>query len=163
MSVATEIDTKNTTGRRTVSYQSYEDLLSDAQRLADSEVKMLGNWSLGQILEHLGRSLDASIDGTGFQVSLPMRIVGSLFFKGKFLNQTLPAGFKIGKQVEPKFLPDEGVTIEEGLDHLRRAIARCQQESTRATHPLFGNLSTGDWDKFNLRHAEMHMSFAVPV
>lgn len=29
-------------------------------------------------------------------------------------------------------------------------------------HPAFGKLCNAEWDVFNLRHSEMHMSFARP-
>jgi hypothetical protein len=28
-------------------------------------------------------------------------------------------------------------------------------------HPAFGNIGREGWDQFNLRHAELHMSFLV--
>jgi len=29
------------------------------------------------------------------------------------------------------------------------------------SHPLFGKLSREEWNRFHLRHAELHMSFLV--
>lgn len=161
MPAAEEVNTKAVANRREVSYYSYDDLLADAERLAGQDVQVLGNWSLAQIVDHLGRSLDASIDGIGFELPWPMRVFGSLVFKNKYLNVEIPPGFKIGKNVQAKFMPESSVEVTAALDRLRKAIERCKTEPTRAFHPLFGNLSREDWDKFSLRHAEMHMSFAL--
>ena len=100
-----------------------------------------------------------------FTAPLPLRIIGKLFLKSKFLNKTLPAGFDIPKsaEAEARFQPNESVVVDEELEGLRRAIDRCKLESERATHPLFGQLTRDQWDKFNLRHAELHMSFVKPA
>ena len=155
------VDRKTVTGRRELSYRSYDDLLSDAEQLAAGNVRTLANWSYPQILVHLGKSLEASIDGVSFQAPWPMRLMGKLFMKSKFLDQAIPPGFDIPENARSQFAPSESISLEEGLDALRRGISRCQQEPERAPHPFFGRLTRDEWDRFNLRHAEMHMSFAV--
>ena len=157
------VNTKSVTNRRQVSYQSFDDLLSDAETLAGHEVQTLGNWSFAQILDHLAISLDGSIDGLPFKAPWPMRVIGKLFLKNKFLNQPLPPGFSIPESAKPTVYPDETKTVDVALEHLRRAIARCKSETQRASHPLFDNLSQDEWDRFSLRHAEMHMSFSQPA
>ncbi len=151
------VNTKKVQNRRSVRYASLQELLSDAQRLAASEVRTLGNWSYGQILKHLALSIDSSIDGTGFMLPAPARWLMSLLMKKRFLSQPIPAGFKS----VAKFIPSE-TSVEEGLAALRAAIERQQHNTSRALHPAFGKLSTEEWDAFNQRHAEMHMSFVVP-
>ena len=65
MSAAVEpIKTKKVEGRRKVRYQAISEFLAEAERLASRKVRTIGNWSQGQIYEHLARSLDISIDGT---------------------------------------------------------------------------------------------------
>ena len=65
------------------------------------------------------------------------------------------------EQGEAQFSPDISVSTEQGLRSLRAAIERCQTENSRAEHPAFGKLTREEWDKLNLRHAELHMSYAV--
>ncbi len=158
-----EVNTKSVTSRRDVSYLSYDDILADAENLAGREVQMVGNWTLAQIFDHLGRGFEGSIDGIGFKMPWPMRVIGTFFFKNKMLNVELPPGFKIGKSSKAQFYPHDDISLEDGLNHLRKAIERCKSDPTRAMHPLFGNLSCEEWDKFSFRHAEMHMSFVVPA
>ncbi|MCH9654569.1 MAG: DUF1569 domain-containing protein [Planctomycetes bacterium] len=149
--------TKKVTGRRTVCYESLDDLLKDADQMSQSDVHLLGNWSLGQILKHLAMSLDASIDGMDFKLPAPVRFLMTLLMKRKFLTKALPPGFKSTS----KFIPDE-TTTEEGLAALRTAVKRQQSESARVDHPGFGKMTNKEWNDFNLRHAEMHMSFVLP-
>ena len=152
------INTKKVSGRRDVRYESYADLLADAERVAAADnVQMLGNWSLGQIYKHLAMALDSSIDGVGFSLPAPARWLMTLLMKRRFLTKSVPAGFKTTKE----FTPGE-TSAEEGLSALRAAIARQDQQQGRCMHPAFGKLSDQEWMDFNLRHAEMHMSFAVP-
>lgn len=148
------INTKKVSGRRDVHYASLDELLDDAQRLTNTEVNTLGNWSQGQIYEHLARALDTSIDGVDFSFPAPARWMMSLLMKKKFLYREIPAGFKVTGKVLP-----EATSLEEGLASLERAVARQKQETDRAIHPGFGKLSNEEWEAFHLRHAEMHMSF----
>jgi hypothetical protein len=152
------VNTSKVQGRRQVRYESYADLLADAEQLARTKVKTLGNWSYGQILKHVAQSTDSSIDGSGFALPAPVRWLFSLLMKRKFLTQPIPAGFKAPKNFQP-----QEASVDEALCLLRTAIARQASENQRAMHPAFGKISKDEWTLFNLRHAEMHMSFVVPV
>ena len=150
------INTKKVEGRREVRYDSLDELLTDARRLAakHEDVRTLGNWSQGQIYEHIARALDTSIDGVEFSIPAPARWLMSLLMKKKFLYKEVPSGFKVSGKV----VPDE-TSVDEGLSSLQNAINRQRSEPTRVKHPGFGKLSTEEWEAFHLRHAELHMSF----
>ncbi|MCA9038847.1 MAG: DUF1569 domain-containing protein [Planctomycetaceae bacterium] len=150
------VNTKKVAGRREVRYTSYADMMNDVEQMAVGEVRTLGNWSYGQILQHLATSLDSSIEGTGFMLPAPMRWLFTLLMKNRFLYKAIPAGFK----TSGKFIPGE-TSVEEGLMALRHSVERQSQEETCAPHPAFGKITKEEWDAFNLRHAEMHMSFVV--
>jgi hypothetical protein len=96
------VNTSKVQGRRQIRYESYADLLADAEQLARTKVKTLGNWSYGQILKHVAQSTDSSIDGSGFALPAPVRWLFSLFMKHKFLTQPIPAGFKAPKNFQPQ-------------------------------------------------------------
>jgi hypothetical protein len=151
--------------RRTPTYRSYELLLEEAERIAAGECITVGDWTYAQILDHLARSLTASIDGVGGVLPWPVRLVGGFLFKGRLLNRTLPSGYKFpdGKGQASPLAPDPDVDVETALESLRLACRRCLTERQRAMHPLLGQLDRAEWGRFNLRHAELHMSFVVPV
>ncbi len=161
MTTNTTVSTAAVKDRRTVRYESYDEFLADADRLAAGSAKTVGNWNYGQILKHLAIAFEACIDGGLAPVPLPVRLFARLLMKNRFLNRGVPAGFKIPKSGVRQFEPDADVTVSEALDHLCRAVDRCKTESSRADHPVFGKITREEWDKFNLRHAELHMSFAV--
>ena len=150
------IATKKVKGRRTVRYESLDDLLADADQMATSDVQLLGNWSMGQIFSHIATTLNSSIDGFDCSMPAPVRFVMALLMKKKFLTKAMSPGFK----APDKFTPAE-TSPEEGLSALREAVDRQKQESKRVPHPGFGKLTNKEWDDFNIRHAELHMSFVV--
>lgn len=155
------VDTRKVTGRRTLRYNTFDELLADAERLAASDTRTLGNWSLGQILQHLAKSLDMMIDGPPFLLPAPLRLFMRVFMKKKMLSATLSPGFKLPKRAG-RYLPGS-TTTEEGLRLLRAAVQRVKGTAQRGPHPAFGKMGPGEWDEFQLRHCEMHMSFVVPA
>lgn len=154
------VDTKKVTGRRTLRLRDYDELLTELDSLRSKKLKTIGNWSAGQIFDHLAKATDMMIDGNDFQMPAPMRWLMTRLMKKKFLAKGLPAGFKIPKGASSA-RPDE-VDAEEGLRRLTAAIRRAKSESKRAMHPVFGNLSQEEADQFHLRHAELHLSFIKP-
>ena len=157
------VDTKTVANRRELRYESYDELLADAETLAAQGHQVIGNWSFAQILEHLGIALEGSIDGIPFKAPWMMRTGAKLLMKKKLLTQPLSPGFQIPDSAKPVVYPQEDKSLEEALDHLRRAVQRLKSEPATASHPLFDNLSPSEWDQWNFRHAEMHMSFVLPV
>ena len=156
------VDTRKVTQRRELHYDSYDDLLADAERLATGDVRTVGNWTLGQIFQHLAKAMDSAIDGTDMKFPWLMKKVFLLFMnKEKMLSETIRAGFKIPEKGQAQFSPEPSVSTEDGLVLLRAAVQRSQSETSRAEHPAFGELTCDEWDGFNLRHAELHMSFAI--
>ncbi len=65
-------------------------------------VQTLGNWSAGQIFKHLADAIESSIDGSGFVLPLPIRVVFTALMKRKYLYDSLPAGFKAAKKFQPE-------------------------------------------------------------
>lgn len=156
------VNTKDVSDRREVRYENFQHLLADAETLAQGEVLTLGNWTLGQIYLHLALSIHGSIDGIAGQASWSTRMYTRLFYSRQLLAGPMPAGLRLPMEAAHQLSP-RPVTIEKGLRELRKAVERIQFETDRAAHPVLGELSLDQWDNFHLRHAELHMSFAVPV
>ena len=154
------VSTKGVTDRRELRFESLDEVLADAERLAAAEnVKLLGNWSLGQIFKHLAIALNSSIDGVPFKASWFMRRMAGMM-KNKFLNKSMPAGFKMNAKMASHFSPSDSLTTDEGIEALRTAVKRMQEESQRVPHVVFGKMTDEEWTKLHLRHAELHLSFA---
>jgi hypothetical protein len=154
------VNTKEVRGRRVLRFSSYQDILDEVRDLAGKPTRQLGNWSLGQICEHLAKGMDMAIDGGTFKPSLPVRLVAP-FLKKRFLTRGLSPGFKLPKNAA-NLLPNPA-NAAGGLAQLEKAIARQQQIRERKAHPVFGPMTIEEWDQMNCRHAEMHLSFIVPA
>ncbi|MFN0021110.1 MAG: DUF1569 domain-containing protein [Pirellulaceae bacterium] len=154
------VNTGKVTGRREVAYESLDDVLMDAEMVvANPKTKMLGNWSLGQMLAHLAASLHMSIDGSDHRPPWYVRLIGPIL-KRMVLRKMSP-GFQLPKPVADKIISAEPVSPQEGLRLLQEAIKRFRADLSRQPHNVFGKLTGAEWHQLHLRHCELHMSFAT--
>jgi hypothetical protein len=145
-----------------VHFDSYADLLAEARLLADTPHHTLGNWSLAQILEHLARACAFAVDGTEMRPPWFVRWIARTFLKQRLLTKTLPAGFKVPNKHTDSLVADSTTDVAAALSHLEQQIRRCQEAEQLQPNPVLGQLTRQQWEQFNLRHAEMHLSFVVP-
>jgi hypothetical protein len=78
--------------------------------------------------------------------------------KKRFLYQSMPAGVRIPRTPGGTF-GMEVMSVDEGLDRYRRALARLKAEAPQRRHPIFGEMTHDEWIAGQLRHAELHLSF----
>jgi hypothetical protein len=120
---------------------------------------MTGNWSLGQTLAHLAKAMDMAVDGMPFRVPWFIRLVGP-WLKNRMLSKPMPPGFKLPQHAQAHLVPPPSGT-EDGLAALRRSIDRFRAGPRKPKHDILGRMSDDDWVRLQLRHAELHLSFAV--
>ncbi len=154
------INTAKVQGRRKLRFMNFDELRADVDRLRSGPVKVLGNWSPGQIFRHLALAYNGSIDGFTMTFPLHLRLVGRVFRK-KLLTMQMPPGFKLPPNGAAMLEPPSTAT-DEGATQLLAAIDRLQREPKRAKHPMFGELSREEWDRVHLTHASLHLSFLIP-
>jgi hypothetical protein len=65
------------------------------------------------------------------------------------------------KDVEAGFYP-AAASPHEAMKRLRTAMGRLTEERMTAHHPILGKLTHEIWPRLHLRHAELHLGFAVP-
>lgn len=110
--------------RRTLHFDSMDEIVRDVESLAQGEVTTTGAYSFGQILEHLARTLDIV---TGFKpapaIPFPVKIFGRLV-RNSVINKPPKPGFKLPQKAQSVFWPSEPVSLEEGLTHFREAMRR---------------------------------------
>src|SRR5262245_54366842 len=160
--MATEIDTCKVKERRQLRFNSLDDILADVERLACSKsVRAVGNWSSGQVLQHLAMTMDNSIDGFPAFVPAPIRVLLRTFMKRRFLTRPMPAGFNLPAGAA-KMLPPPP-RWDAGLANVRRAMQRVKKETRRSPHPAFGPMTADEWEQIHCRHSELHLSFLIPA
>ena len=155
------VDPKTVQGRRELTFSSFDDLIADAEKLVSSpHTRTLGNWPLSRLLAHLAMMMNGSMDGFSFKA--PWYIRAILFFiKGRFLRNRLSPGITLSKDGETVLYPPVS-SPQDALEMLRRAAARTEAQRMSAPHPAFGALTHEQWVQLHLRHAELHLSFALP-
>jgi len=152
-------------GYRELAFADYGELLAELDRLESAHrsgvVRALGNWSAGQIFQHVGKFIRFTFDG--FPMKPPWFVAAAGRLMKPFLGMMkLRPGLKLPKGAEP-LLPDDGVSFEDGLAELRAQIARIEAgERMEKPSPLFGRLGHERWKTMHLDHAAMHLGFLVP-
>jgi hypothetical protein len=155
------VETGKVAGRRTLRFETFEQVLVEAERVISQPHRSLGNWTAAEIVDHLGRSIDESFAGSAPPAPWFARKLIAPLLKRSMLSKGLPAGFKLPKGME-KFQPRSNVTAAAALDGLRRALERLSHDAPTKPHAFFGKLTPEHWRALHLRHAELHLSFLVP-
>lgn len=149
-------------GYRDLSFSTYDELTSELDRLESAHragtLVASGNWSAGQIFQHVGRFMRFSFDGFPFRTPWYIALIGRCMkpFMG-FMS--LKPGIKLPAGAEA-LLPDDGVSFEDGIGELREQLARrANGERMEKRSPLFGRLGHDRWSQMHLDHAAMHLGF----
>ena len=149
--------------RRKLWFHSIEELQQELDRIEAAEksgtLKALGNWTPGQILAHVSAWIEYGWDGypigaPPFFIRWLLKLVGR-----RYLRKGMPAGVRI-PGVEGGTKGQELTSTDVGLARLRKALGRLKNGEL-AVHdsPGFGPMTHEDRILFNLRHAELHLSF----
>ncbi len=156
------IQTSKVSDRRTLSFQSLDDILADAEALAAGDIRTMGNWTSGQIVDHVAALIELSIDGFTMKAPLPLRIFGRLM-RNMALNKPMRPGFKMPKKFAA-MAPRPDVQWDAALARLRSVGQRVRDgEQMQHPSPMLGRMSHEDWVKLHCRHAELHFSFMHPA
>lgn len=158
------VDTGSVAGRRILRFESLDQAIAEADRLAGAEragkLKRLGNWTLGQALNHLATWAEFAYTGAPLKPPFFIRWILRMR-KKQFLYGPMRAGVKI-PGVAGGTLATEPMPLEGALDRYRRALERLKVEEPRAPHPIFVTLNHEEYTAINLRHAELHLGFFAP-
>jgi uncharacterized protein DUF1569 len=155
------INTGSVKGRRTIRFEGLDDLQREAEFVASRPGKTLGNWSVAQIVDHLGKAIDASYNGPPVSAPWHIRLILAPLIRPGMLSKGMPAGFSLPGRMS-HFLPDASPEMESSLQNLRNWLHRLKTEAPLLKHPAFGSLSHDDWIRLHLRHGELHLSFIIP-
>jgi hypothetical protein len=160
------INTKKVRDRRVLRFNSLDDVLRDAEMLAEAArggtLRATGNWTLGQALGHLATWVNMPFDGypemgrSAWWVRLLRPVI-----TWWLVNKGFPAGVRIAGAPGGTF-GIEPCEADDGLGRLRAAFRKLAEDAPIHTSPVFGSMTHEEWIKFHLRHAELHLSFFHP-
>ena len=89
------------------------------------------------------------------------RLVGPLF-KHYVLRFGLTPGYKLKGEPALYLVPDP-IETAGGISELESAIRRLKTECQLIPRHVLGRFTREQWDRYHMRHAELHMSFIVPL
>lgn len=154
------VNTKQVANRRTLTFESLGDIVSDVEQLGDN-VKGEGNWTAGQNAGHVATMIEFSLDGFPTQIKAPLivRMVAPMM-KSRFMKKTFSPGIKLPESFKSLLAPDPSTLWETSVNRLRTVAERVEGGARMtARSPIFGKMSHEDWVRLHCRHAEMHLSF----
>lgn len=147
-----------TTGRRTLSFKTFDEIMPDVDRLLDGH-GTVGNWSLAQICCHLSTVMRRVVDLPASTPQDPAQWVGEEQKRQVLESGQIPEGLPGPQEV----IPSATLSEREEAEGLRQAIAHYQASPGPViAHRRFGPLTRDEWDRIQLIHVAHHLSFAVP-
>ncbi len=155
--------TRQITDRRELHFSSMGDILDDVEYLAAGDPpRTAGNWTSAQIVAHVGRVIDYSIEGFPTpKAALPLRFVCWLL-RRIVLTRPMQPGVKLPRNFAA-LIPDHGTTWEDAVDGFRAVYTKLATRRMTHPSPVFGRMSHEQWEQLHCRHAEMHFSFMHPA
>lgn len=149
---------------RSLHFDDLEQAVAEVERLAATEIVTTGNYTFGQILEHLARTFDivSGHQTIPFKPNIIVRFIARMM-RSKILNGPAQPGFKLPPKAQSIFWPQSDVPVEEALRHFREALARYQAAKPLPTHVFFGKLTQAQHDQLQCRHCELHLGFVRPT
>ena len=160
------VNTRAVAGRRVLHLDTLDDLSQEVNRViaatAAGRVRPLGNWSSAQVLWHLGRLIEFSVDGFPFRYNWALRAACRILSTVSWrwcINLAFRPGFRNPRGAQA-LEPDPSVSLEAAATFLREQIARIPR-GARMTQPspTGERVSHEQWIYVHLRHAELHLSF----
>lgn len=151
--------------RRPLHFRSLEEVRAEVDCLAalqrQGRLVAAGQWTTAQIVEHISKLMEMSLDGFPFNAPLPLRIFGRLI-RPFVVGKPCPRGIQL-KGESAKLLPSDDAELDAAVARLGRSIDRVVGGARmEAPSPIFGPLTHEQWFAMHLRHAEHHLGFLRP-
>ncbi len=152
--------------RRTLSFDSLDAAVADAERLLANGYDKTAQWNLGQCCGHLANWLGFAMDGfpkapapIRFMLWMGRNTVGPSMLKKVLATGTMGAG----KPTMPASVPAADADDREGVEKFKAMVDRANRfAGPPLPSPLFGTMDRDTWVKLNCVHAAHHLSFLTP-
>lgn len=134
--------------RRTIEFDSIDDVLAEAEQLRKNGYDRAGNWSLGQVCNHLAEEVKLFS-------TMPVRLIPApvqRLMQGTFLRTAVLGkyGAAMGLRLPTIKPQNQPIDDAEGVQRLRDSFEQLQQVGAEHLVP------------FHLWHAGHHFSFLIP-
>jgi hypothetical protein len=151
--------------RRTLRFATIDDALTEVDRLVEAahnnRLSYVGQWTLNVMLNHLAIWAEFAYTGVPLKIPFWMPLIIRPF-KRRILKMNMPTGRRLPK-VPAGTLGTEDAPLDKALQRFQIAVLRLKNDPPTQPHALFGKMTHAEWMALNLRHAELHLSFAIPA
>jgi len=145
--------------RRKLHFESLNDTVAECERLLNSGYVKSGNWSLGQICQHIRLTMESNMNGYPKWMTIlgfPLRPFMKRFGLPSLLAGKSPKGIPTA----PMFTPPTNVNDVQEVD----AFAQCVEQfltwkTALHPHPGFGAMSHQEFEHFHAAHMAHHLGF----
>lgn len=148
--------------RMDLCFDHLHDTIAEVEKLHQRGWSRAGNWSLGQILDHLNITLRFTFGEIPFFLPMPIRpIIKQMFWPTITKGKPIRLRGIAPKKLQPRPEPDESVVLQEFIDLVNRHF---DAGATFAPiHPVFGRLDRNGWLMVQKWHVTHHLSFMTPL
>ncbi len=147
---------------RELHFTDLRSAVQEAERLLTSGYTQMGNWSLGQICQHLRVVQDGSIDGYPWYFA-PFAFLRPLV-RRILLPRVLQGDSPRGIRTAPIYVPgndlDDSAEVASFAESVERFLSHA---GTFHPHPGFGRLDRETLEKVHAGHAAHHLRFLRPA
>ena len=142
-------------------YATLADASDDVRTAVENGYELTGNWTLAQILEHLNKTMQMTLDGPPFKANALMRPVYRIMLM-PLLKRGKPV--KLRAKAPPTLTPGDDLDEQACIERFHSLVAQLCDPATefQPFHPLMGNLNRDQWLLMQKWHAAHHLSFVVP-
>ena len=148
--------------RQDLKLNTFEEVITECDRLLQSGYDMSGKWTLAQMCHHVRLTMESNMHGYPrwmTTLGLPLRP-----FLRKFALPRLLAGNSIkGVKTAGMFVPPSGLDDTNEVHMLKACIQKFDSHSQALhAHPGFGRMSHEEFARFHAAHAAHHLAFLTP-
>ncbi len=152
--------------RRDIALTNFEEVLAEIDRLHTHGYLTTGNWNLQQILQHLRFTIEGATQEKNLGIPTWLQwIFRKVFLKSILSGHTMRAGFKTAPALMPEKSDAKPCSEEEKceVEKFRSCIETFLSHSGQyCRNAAFGMLTREEWQKLQLNHANLHLSFLIP-
>lgn len=146
--------------RRALTFATLDRVMPEVDRLLEGH-ETLGQWSLGQICNHLATAVTYSVDGFPMLAPWIVRKTIGAVHRGQVLKTGRMAA---GRKLPVKYQPRPGLDARAEAEALRATLQfYAANQDPLKLHPFFGRLTRDEWDRLHAIHCAHHLSFVLPV
>ena len=146
---------------RTLRFESFDEAMQEAETLPAGPHHATGNFSLGQSLEHLARTLEIASGNRDAPPSTWIMRTFSRIIRPMVLRKAA-TGFRLPGPAQTVLWPSEEVSVKDGIARLREAAEKFRAFDGSTPHVFFGKMSVAQHHQLQCRHFEGHLGFVHP-